>query len=45
VQFIGCTFRDTTFKGIEAEGLRIRGRDFSGQTIEKVEDLRAFADR
>ena len=45
VQFIGCTFRDTTIRGISAEGLRIRGRDFSGKTIEKAEDLQALSER
>ena len=45
VQFIGCTFRDTTFKGFKADGLRIRGKDFSGRTIEIAEDLRALAEQ
>jgi uncharacterized protein YjbI with pentapeptide repeats len=45
VQFIGCTIRDTTIKGIKAEGLRIHGKDLSGRTIETVEDLRALSER
>jgi uncharacterized protein YjbI with pentapeptide repeats len=45
VQFIGCTLRDTTIKGIKADGLRIRGKDLSGRTIESVEDLRALSER
>ncbi|MGA2641019.1 MAG: pentapeptide repeat-containing protein [Spirochaetia bacterium] len=45
VQFIGCTFRDTTIKGFKADNLRIRGRDFSGRTIERLEDLQALSER
>jgi uncharacterized protein YjbI with pentapeptide repeats len=45
VQFIGCALRDTTIRGIKAEGLRIRGKDLSGRTIETVEDLRALSER
>jgi uncharacterized protein YjbI with pentapeptide repeats len=45
VQFIGCTIRDTTIKGIAAEGLRIRGKDLSGRTIENAEELRALSER
>jgi uncharacterized protein YjbI with pentapeptide repeats len=45
VQFLGCTIRDTTIKGIKADGLRIRGKDLSGRTIESEEDLRALSER
>ncbi len=45
VQFIGCTFRDTTIRGVKTDNLRIRGRDLSGMTIEKVEDLQALSER
>jgi len=45
VQFIGCRFSDTTIKGIKASGLRIRGRDLSGRTIDKVEDLIALSEK
>jgi uncharacterized protein YjbI with pentapeptide repeats len=45
VQFIGCTFKDTTLKGIHAKDVRLRGIDLTGKTIERVEDLEALADR
>ena len=45
VQFIGCTFRDTTFKGIKVQGMRFRGIDFSGRTIERVEDLAGYSEK
>jgi uncharacterized protein YjbI with pentapeptide repeats len=45
VQFIGCIFRDTTFKGISADGLKIRGRDLSGRTFESADELRTLSER
>jgi uncharacterized protein YjbI with pentapeptide repeats len=45
VQLIGCTLRDTTFKGVKVEGLRIRGKDLSGRTFESVDELRALSER
>jgi uncharacterized protein YjbI with pentapeptide repeats len=45
VQFIGCTFRNTTIKGIKADGLRLRGADLSDRTIESAEDLARLSDR
>lgn len=45
VQFYGCTFQDTTIKGIQAKNIRLRGIDLTGKTIERAEDLEALADR
>jgi uncharacterized protein YjbI with pentapeptide repeats len=45
VEFVDCTFRETTFKGIKAKDLRLRGVDFSGKTFERAEDLEALAGR
>ena len=44
VEFVGCVFHDTVFKGISVEGLRLRGVDLSDMTVENAEDLRALAD-
>ncbi|MGO9309697.1 MAG: pentapeptide repeat-containing protein [Spirochaetia bacterium] len=45
VQFIGCTFRDTTIRGVKAANLRIRGKDLSGRTIEKSAELEMLSER
>jgi uncharacterized protein YjbI with pentapeptide repeats len=45
VEFVDCTFRETTLKGLKARDMRFRGVDFSGKTIERIEDLEALAGR
>jgi len=45
VEFVDCTFRETTFKGLKARDMRFRGVDFSGRTIERIEELEALAGR
>jgi len=45
VEFVDCTFRETTIKGLKARDMRFRGVDFSGKTIERIEDLEALAGR
>jgi uncharacterized protein YjbI with pentapeptide repeats len=45
VEFVDCTFRDTNFRSIKAKDLRLRDVDFTGKTIERIEDLEALAGR
>ena len=45
VHFIGCTFRDTTIKGVKIKDIRLRGVDLTGKTIARAEDLIELAER
>ncbi len=45
VEFVDCTFRETTLKGIKAKDMHFRGVDFSGRIIERIEELEALAGR
>jgi uncharacterized protein YjbI with pentapeptide repeats len=44
-EFIECIIRDTKIKGITAKGLKIHGKDLTGLTFEKTEDLVALAEK
>jgi uncharacterized protein YjbI with pentapeptide repeats len=43
MEFTGCTFRNTTIKGVTADNLRLRGVDLTDRTIESADELRSIA--
>lgn len=44
VHFVGCRLSNCTIRGVKASHLLIRGRDLSGRTIERAEDLREISE-
>ena len=44
-EFVECTIRNTRIKGISVKGLRIYGKDLTGLTFQKSEDLEALAEK